>query len=157
MHLTIDTIKDRLQIDRHRLDDELELQPQVTYFISDKVAEANSAVLAAKESLEKLEAEIRLDLRGSTTKRTNDEINAEIQIDADRINKNVRYLECKREHEKLLGLAESWRARGFALKTLADLYMANYFASDSAGRESSYKQDRQTLATSRTTRRRIVD
>ena len=143
-------IESMLQIDKHRLDDCLEQQAQITYEISGLLSTANTRMVWCKEDLDKIEAELYLELRHQEgSKCTENEIRAEQQTDKKRVASYAVYQDAKREYEKLMGLMESWKARGFALTTLANLAMANYYATDSVGKDKGYTSARQTLATAR--------
>lgn len=128
--VSIDRYRAMLKIVKHQLDDELEIQPQVMQAISTQVVLHNSRMLAAKEDLEQVEARLLLDYRESADKMTVAEMNAKILRHADRVRAWERYQEARALHEDWSGLLECWRGRGFALKTLADLYQAQYFSLD---------------------------
>jgi microsomal dipeptidase-like Zn-dependent dipeptidase len=139
-----------LQIDKNRLDDELENQAQVMYEITGLITTVTMRMVRLKEELDKIEAEIYIQLRKQEgSKYTENEIRAEQQLDKKRISANLSYQESKRIHEKLTGLLEAWKARGFSLTTLANLAQANYYAPDSAGRDTDYKSNRETLSKAR--------
>lgn len=160
MSLKIEQLEPMLRINKHRLDDELELQPQLSHDISESVATANAKMLSLKEDLAKEHATIGLELRSGGEKMTVDAINAEITIDPEYQSISLKYQAAKKDYERWLGMAEAWRARGFALKTLADLYIASYYVIDSAGSEATYRENRRELSKAReaTTpvRRRVV-
>lgn len=165
MRITMDLIRKHLCVNKHRLDDELEIQSQMLHDISEELAEANVKMLGLKESLEVLEAELQQDYRRGDTKKTVAEVNAEILLDSSRQDCHRKYLEAKKEYERWLGLYEAWKQRGYTMKTLSELYTANYFSVDSTGRATDYAANRKVAAEARsqsteaptTRRRKLVD
>lgn len=156
MKLTLEQLKGMLRVDKHSLDDELEAQAQIAYSIAESASQATASLAALKEELDEVDAELQVELRDGAGKKTVGEIAAEITLDRNHQKAFHDYQAAKRECELWNGMVEAWRARGFSLKTLADLHTAGYFAVNSAGKETSYKADRQVLAENRQSRRRVV-
>lgn len=130
---SIDRYRAMLQIVKHRLDDELEIQPQVMQRIATQVVIHNSRMLQAKEDLAQLEARLLLDYKDSDEKITVQMINAKIMRSPARISAWQKYQEARATHEDWVGLLDAWKGKGFALKTLSDLYQAQYFSVDYTG------------------------
>jgi hypothetical protein len=120
-----------LMIHKHRLDDELEIQSQVLDQISTQVVIHNSRSLQAKEDLAKMEGSLLEDFKESETKLSVAMIDAKIRRDPDRVKAWNAYQSARAEHEAWVGMLEAWRQRGYSIKTLADLYAAQYFTIDS--------------------------
>lgn len=156
MSFTLEQIKGMLQINKHRLDDELEQQAQITYEISDKVSLASKEVAELKESMEATRAAISIELRTVYEKATISEVDSKIAVNSNYRGAFIDWQDAKREHEQWAGLLEAWRAKGFALKTLADLHMANYYAVNSGGKEREYSSNREVHAQTRVRRRVVV-
>lgn len=158
MAFSIEQIVSRLRINKHCLDDELEIQAQITHDIAELLAKANEQLLGFKDAMDQVEAEIRLELRNGEVKYSNDVIEAEIITNGKRRIAFRAYKNQKREVETLNGLFEAWKSRGFSLKSLSDLYHADYFAVDSAGKRENYQSDREAIGRNRRplTKRRVV-
>ena len=130
MLLTMNQIEPMLHISKNLLDDELEKQSQVMYSISEAVAEHYTDYMRVKDALEVCEAGLYVDIKRDTAKITADEVKSTIQIDPERRALFARVCTEQRLHQKWLGLLEAWKQRGFALKSLADLAVANYYTVD---------------------------
>ena len=161
MRYSLTDIKGMLLINKHRLDDELEVQAEVAGHISEALASANSRMSACKEELDQVAAKVLLELRSGGEKLTAGEVTAEVEVDPTRVSKLREYLAAKKEAEQWSGAHDAWKQRGFALKGLGDLYVAQYFVVDSAGKDNGYSADRAVLSqsrresSSRPTRRRL--
>ena len=144
--LTLNQIEAMLKIDKHRLDDELEKQSQILYNITESLAERTYAYNMAKDELEKHEAEMFIRCKDRNSKSTRDEILAEIALDDDRIELFAKLCVQERLVQKWQGMQDSWKQRGFALKALADLAIANYYSVD-----TTYENNRKIIADSKQT------
>lgn len=120
-----------LMIHKHRLDDELEIQAQVMDQISTQVVIQNSRSLEAKEALSQIESRLLEDARDSDTKVTVSQAEAIVKRNPERRRTWEKYQQARAEHEAWVGMLEAWRQRGYSIKTLADLYAAQYFTIDS--------------------------
>lgn len=146
---TLSNYRTMLAVNRHRLDDELEIQADIMDRISQEVVARNTAFLAAKEQLAATEGRLTMSIKDQDAKATVAVIEAQVRADNGRT-RDWRALQTAREDlESWQGLLESWRQRGFSIKTLADLYTANYFQTDSAGRERRDAPDDQARAAMR--------
>lgn len=124
-----------LHVNKHRLDDELEVQADILHQIAEQLAKAGSKEIEAKEELAQYEASLFLELtkKDSTSKMTRDQADATIKTDLGRQRLWSAYQKDRHEHELWQGLYDAWKARGFDLKVLGQLYADDYFAIDSAG------------------------
>lgn len=130
-------IRNMLRINKHRLDDELELQAQIAEEISAQVATRNARVAAAAEKLKLREADLYLELR-SGEKLTSDELQAKVRRDRERRSLAQALDQEKYDQDVWIGLQEAWRQRSYALSTLSHLYSADYFdATKTSLRDSS--------------------
>ncbi len=55
-------------------------------------------------------------------------VDAKVKRDSGRIDKWEAYQRARATHEAWQGLLDAWRQKGFSIKTLADLYAAQYFS-----------------------------
>ena len=142
-----------MTIAKHRLDDELEIQAEIQYKISDCKVQALSAMLSAKDVMERYEGRLYHELKEDGNKLTVPEIQGIVQSDRTRLTHWQTYQDARHTHDQWEGLYESWRSRGFALRALVDLRIANYYTADSVSakdsREKDYADSRKALARSR--------
>ena len=137
-----------LRVNKHRLDDELELQAQVMEEISTATTKYNARMLEAKLDLDKVESRLTADLREDEPKMTVGEIAGKLKRDPERITAWQKYLNCLSDYGKWSGLQEAWKQKGYSIKTLADLYGAQYFQLTSTQiRERHDRPENQTAKT----------
>ena len=123
--------RSRLRVNKHLLDDELEVQSQYQEEISRELAAANTRMLRAKDLLARTEATVISELKEG--KMSDTHAAGMAKKDQRRREDFDRFQECREEHEQWLGLYDAWQRRGYSLKTLADLFNAQYFSVTSAG------------------------
>ena len=126
--MDINQIRNQLRINRHRLDEELELQAYIAEQISAEVAKLKSRTDSANEGVKDIEARLVLDLRDEGGKLSVAEMQARIQ--RDKVRKDMAGAHAALKHELAVweGLQEAWKQRSFALRNLAGLYSSDYFA-----------------------------
>lgn len=125
-----------LRVNKHALDDALEVHAQYQADISAAVARLNTQQAEDKEQLAVVEARIYQDLRSSGEKVTAEESKASITRHPDRRAAWKIYQKSREEYEKWLGLLSAWQQKGYSLKTAADLFSSDYFAVRSIATES---------------------
>jgi hypothetical protein len=128
---TIDRYRSMLPVLKHRLDDELEIQAQVMDELSRQVVTLNSRMIEAKDDLARIEGRIAEDIRDDEPKLTVGGVDAKVKRDPTRTGAWQVYQKARSDHEEWSGLLEAWRHKGYSIKTLADLYAAQYFSLDS--------------------------
>lgn len=131
MKLTLDELRGMLKIDKHKLDDELEVQAHVHFQITEELSYQSHQKQSLKEELEMYDAGLLIDLRKSNVKKTVSELQAEIAVDSGHRATIRDLFLVNKNHELWEGMLEAWKQRGFALKSLADLAMSNYYNVDS--------------------------
>lgn len=129
--MELKAIEKRLPIDKHHLDEELEIQAQLQYFISSKAAELSEELSSAKESLKLVEAGLVKEFAQRDTKMTVKQLDSAVQLSEAFLVASEEVRDIQKELDKAHGLLDAWRQKGFALKALADLSMTNYYAIDS--------------------------
>ncbi len=132
MAFTIEVFRNMLRINKHRLDDELEIQAETQERISSHLAQLNSRQLELKKTLDQEAARIVAELK-EASKISDTAADKEAKRDRAYITAWQAWLVARQEHEEWAGLYEAWKARGYQLKTLADLHGDQYFAVTSAG------------------------
>lgn len=126
---TLEQYRNMLYINKHRLDDELEVQGDIMDRISTQVVRRNTAMLEAKDELAKIEGRLAEEYRDdSSLKLTAPLIELKVKRHPERTRAWEAYQRARAEHEAWAGLLEAWRQKGYSIKTLADLYAAQYFS-----------------------------
>lgn len=125
---TLENYRNMLRVNKHRLDDELEIQGEIMERISTQVVTHNSAAIDAKEALVKVEGRLADDFRDDDPKATVGAIDAKVKRDPERVTRWEAYQRARAMHEAWQGLLDAWRQKGFSIKTLADLYASQYFS-----------------------------
>jgi len=131
----IDQYRRMLKTNKHRLDDELEIQAEVMERIASEVTKLNSKMIEAKEQLTQTEAKLFREIKDEDPKCTVDAANAALRTKKDRISKWEQFQLARHEHEEWQGLYESWKQKGYALKDLCELYGVQYFSLESHQKE----------------------
>lgn len=126
--LTLEQVRGMLPVHKHRLDDELELQPDMYERISTIVTVKNSRMLEAKEELARVEGRLLEDIRDADAKITVDAANARVRRSPERVRAWEASQHARAELEAWQGALEAWKQKGYSIKTLADLYAAQYFS-----------------------------
>lgn len=132
--MDIQTYRSLLTLDKHHLDDALVVQADIMERITREVTHAARHEAESKDHLVRLEGKLYGEGKGDNPKATVGEVSAMVQRDPDRLKAFNLHLTAIELHSEWKGLLESWKQRGYAIKTLADLYGANYFSPTSAGR-----------------------
>lgn len=163
--MEIEDFEKMLVIKKHQLDEELAIQADVQWRISEKLAAANANRDDLKEALARVESDLTMLILREEPKLAVTKIEIELKTEPKRMRAFQLYMLAKQSADRWSGLYEAWKARGFAIKSLCDLYASNYFVSDGhSPRQSSdslharYDAERARRATIRTetkTRRRV--
>lgn len=143
---TIEDLKKHLAINKYALDEELENQAVIYFEISENCAEALSYRDEAKQAVELVDAEvadaIRKDFARRDEKLTEAKLSQEVLLSAKHVTAYQDYLDTKKNAELWMALKESFSQKGHALREMADLYVAGYFAgSDIRGEGKISKGD----------------
>ena len=141
MAFTIEVFRNMLRVNKHRLDDELEIQGETQERISSHLARLNSRQLELKKALDSTEAVVISRLKDNDPKLSNPIAEKEARRDRDYVAAWQAWSVARQEYEEWLGLYEAWKSRGYQLKTLADLYGDQYFMIDSASGRSVSRDD----------------
>lgn len=143
--LTLEWVHEHLMVDRHALDDELAIHPQVLYEIGKQVAALSAQVKEAKRLVE--EAEWR---EVAAIKREEPKL-AAAQAERE-AHSSDRYVKAWREYLKLNEALElwtearsAWMSKGYALKDLGGLFASEYFAVDSIRKPQNMADVRQAM------------
>jgi len=161
--MTADEVRNMLRVNKHRLDDELEIQPEIMQRIADRVVLMNSRMLECKDDLARVESRLTEDIKEDEPRLTVGQLDAKVKRHADRTRAWQKFQAARAEYEEWTSLLESWRQKGYSLKTLSELYAAQYFSVNyvdgarrvDTGASRAALREASTQA-SATTRRRVL-
>lgn len=150
----LETFRRLLRPNKHNLDEELEIQAEVMGRISDCMAHAGARAAEAEQDLKAVEARLYQQFKSDDEKRTDKALESAIKRHQDRVRASEKSIALGRELAQWQGLYDAWRARGFSISKLCDLYVAQYFTKDS---HSSKVDHRRTEETALQQRKPYVD
>src|SRR5258707_11639907 len=128
----LEELKQYLKINKFALDDELVGQASVFYKVGEMFAEATAKRDAQKEHLATIAAELEQNVRTRLgDKATEGKVKSLVLLEEEHIAETQAYLEAKAEADKLFALKEAFQQRGYMLRDLAQLFVANYYSRDS--------------------------
>lgn len=163
--MEIEDFEKMLVIKKHQLDEELAIQADVQWRIVERLNAANATRDQYKDKLAQAESKLASEIIAENPKLAMTKVDSEVKCDPHRIRVLSAYMETKSVADRWNGLYEAWRARGFAIKSLCDLYSSSYFASDShttptrgtlqQNYETLREASKRTRTETKTTRRRI--
>jgi hypothetical protein len=126
--MTLIELRNMLRINRHRLDDELEIQAEILEKIGRSVVTLNSRQIELKRLLDVAEAKIIARIKENDPKTTNPMAEKEAKDDREYLRAWQAYQAARSEHEEWESLYKAWHARGFDIKALGELFANQYFA-----------------------------
>ena len=130
-----------LVIDRNNLDQELIRHADIFYRVAEAYMTAIDKRDTAKDNLGKVDAEIGLKLRKraetKAEKMTEIKLQSMLQVDTTHTKAVDRYLRAKAEADKFGVLKESFQQKSYMLRSMVDLYTANYYSIESGGSKSA--------------------
>lgn len=131
MTFKIDEFHQYLEIDKYKLDEVVIRQPSLFYEVSEELASANAERDALKEQIATTDAKLDIEIRKYHAKIgikiTDTSVKALIQADPDHEAAFKAYLTAKEYADKIGALKDAFHARGYMLRDLCSLYVANYF------------------------------
>lgn len=138
-----DSIAKQLRVNKHYIDDALEVQAELQLVIGERVAALARELAETKEDLATLEAGLLLDIKGQV-KTTVEAGKAYIQRDPARRSASAKVINLREELDRWSALLEAWKQRGYALRELGQLHGSQYFAIRSV-RTGDIAADQHTL------------
>jgi len=123
----LETFRRMLATRKNNLDDELEIQAEVMDRITQQMVKHNTAMLSAKDELARIEARLSDEIKEDEPKLSLSAIDGKVKRNRERLAIWQEFQDARARHEEWQGLHESWKQKGFSIKTLADLYSASYF------------------------------
>lgn len=125
--MQLSEVRNMLRINRHRLDDELEIQADVLDRIGREVALHNSRMLEAKKELAVTEARVIERLKEDDPKMSNPLAEKAAARDREYTEAWQKYQQARHLHEEWESAYKAWHARGFDIKALGELFAHQYF------------------------------
>ncbi len=139
----LDKLHAQLDIDPHALDEALLQQPNNLFAVSEALSLWVSRRDAQKKYLAEAESRAERAIRHNAEKITVKEVEAGVQLDKDVRAAQDDLIRFNHTAARFSNLKEAYQQRGYALKELVSLYLANYYASNSEqGRGASMIKDR---------------
>jgi predicted nucleic acid-binding Zn-ribbon protein len=124
-----------IKIDQHQLEIECCRQPDLYYRVATRVATETSLRDAAKERLADVEAEADSEVRRAAieeqTKITENYVESKKRVHPSVQEARQDYFELKKSVDLWTALLEAFSQRSYMLKTLGELYVANYYSDTS--------------------------
>lgn len=139
MSYPIEHFRRMLPVNKHRLDDDLELIPQVIDMLYREVAKLEARAAEDKDQLARVESRLTDEAKDEDPKASAAIVEGRVKREPSRIEAWNRYQTSKTLAAEWAGILEAFRQKSYALKTLADLYGSQYFTTttDSAGSRRS--------------------
>lgn len=126
--MDLNSFEGMLRINKHRLDEELELQAEIQWRISEEMNSAGAKVAELKDRLGQVEAEAAKALLEQFPGLGDAKIKDQVRASPMRIRASAAYNSAKTIHERWISMHSAWVSRGFSLKSLCDLHHSDYFA-----------------------------
>lgn len=134
------SLRERLKIDKHALDEELVEQPQLFYHAAQQYVLASSRRDAAYDEIKLTEAalneEVRRELLKLNDKVTEAMVNSSVISHPMRVKAIEDHLAAKKEADEWSALKEAFGQRAYMLRDLVQLFVANYFATSSVSTDN---------------------
>lgn len=128
----IEDLRQYLKIDKHALDDELVMHPTLFFKVAEAMTEAVAERDLLKEELAYTDAELDKTIRLQLgDKATEGKVKSHILVHKDHTEATNRFLVAKEKADLLTALKEAFHNRGYMLRDLAQLYVNNYYSTDS--------------------------
>lgn len=159
----LDFYRDRLQIDRNALDDELAVQAQLFWEVSEKHVQCMTERDELKAEVGRFHSQLglneRVNLAEAGLKVTEVAIESRVLSNEDMIRVGNSYLSAKSESDTWFAMKEAFAQRSYVLKDMVSLYIAGYFGDvtpkANAGRLDTIKHEERKSAMAK--QRRTLD
>lgn len=141
--------KQKLRIDKNDLDGELVIQAHVFFEVSERLTWAKAERDSVKQECDELAGNIKAEIFEEQPKLAATKADALVRKDPEFID---LYKE-RKEADRIVGmweaLVEAFKSRGYMLRQLADLFVANYYSPTSMGESSEEKRQKSAERTRR--------
>lgn len=126
----LNTFRTMLRVNKHRLDDELEIQSDVMDRIGRVLARITARATELKDNRDRIKARIILEHKDSGDRVTDKEAESRVMRDREYLAAAQAYQVELEQADEWQKLYEAWKARGFDVGRLCDLYIAQYFTQE---------------------------
>lgn len=126
--MDINQIRNMLRINRHRVDEELELQPEIAESIGRECARLSARVTSLADELKRIEGRRYLELREQGEKMTEKEIDHTVRRDRDRMAAFEKHTHAVHDLAEWEALRDAWTQRSYALSKIAELWSSEFSA-----------------------------
>lgn len=134
--------KQQLLIDKDNLDGELVHQSAYYFAVSEILTQARAERDASKTEMDEVLGEVKADLFHNDPKLADTKATAMAKADPD----YIKAVDAKVDMDRIVGqweaMQEAVKSRGYMLRQLADLYVANYYSPTSAGESAQEKRQK---------------
>jgi hypothetical protein len=141
----IGSFESKVRIDKHNLDGELQDQPDLYCQVAERFAHAESVRDMRKNDLKTVEAELWIEMRvkneGDGKRFTEKDVAHMIQIAPERQTAFTRLVQAEKEVGLWQALKESYKDRGFMIRSLVELHLSSYFQNDSVSAATDMRRD----------------
>ncbi len=151
MDINLTEFEGYLKINKSKLDDDLIQQPSLLY----KVGEAYTEAAAERDMLKEMLAGVDAELDGKIRhnfgdgKYTEAVVKSGVQAHKKHKESFDAYMNAKIVADKLGVLKDAMHSRGYMLRDLVQLHVANYFETTSSGDRQVYERQRARLSEAR--------
>jgi hypothetical protein len=137
------TYRTMLRVQKHRLDDELEVNAEIYDHIGQQLTKATSRMNEAKEELARVEARVTQEARDSFEGKrvAKDDVVADVKRNRDYRSAYEQYQLARHDHEEWESLYRAWAQRGKDIDLLGRLYGNQYWTLDSVQRERKERRE----------------
>ena len=150
----------KLRINEHDLNTTIREHPEYLYHVGKECALAVSRRDGLKDEMKRAMANVLLKAKNGVEKCTDTQANAKVDLDREVIAARKAYMDACLESDLWAELKDAFLQRGYALKDLCNMYLANYYSETSvkgpqsgAARDIEYEENRRTIAAGRAARR----
>lgn len=145
--------RDRLRIDKARLDEELARHSETFEEIGRQVARAAKTEALAKRELERVEARLIAELLEGDAKLAMNRAQVEVKRQREYITTHDELLNAREELAQWEALEKSWYGRGFDLRALGELWARQYSSTSYSNEHAERPRVDRTSYTERQTTR----
>lgn len=143
---TFNDLEAALKIDKYNLDDDNLLSPQLMWDATKQLASARAALglaeLDVKTAVAELDKTLREDLSEQGEKLSEAKLTRLIESSPVIRKAKIIVIKTQETVDQWEGMVESLKQRSYALKLIQELHIANYYSTESGGKQRSETTDR---------------
>ena len=131
MIFTLEEMRERLQINKHLIDDELEIQPSLSFHAGQEAAKAREEKDNARIRIDIIRDHVAHELRKKNDKISEARLTRECEAHPEVVDMKRAYNKASRKSAELDHLVSAIAQRSHSLSGLSNLYVHNYYSKDS--------------------------